>query len=78
VLADIPADAMYEEFARIAPALTDGLLSMAAGYDRILRACSAEPQPEWVRPAGVQRRAAARVGPAPVDDSARRCPGPVL
>ena len=50
MLADIPADAMYEEFARIAPALTDGLLSMAAGYDRILRACSAEPQPEWVRP----------------------------
>jgi len=32
VLAGISADAMYEEFARIAPALTDGRLSMAAGY----------------------------------------------
>jgi hypothetical protein len=29
VLAGIPADAVYEEFARIAPALTDGRLSMA-------------------------------------------------
>src|SRR6202041_2391421 len=28
VLAGIPADAMYQEFARIAPALTDGRLSM--------------------------------------------------
>ena len=48
-LAGIPADAMYQEFARIAPALTDGRLSMAAGYGRILRACGAEPRPELVR-----------------------------
>ena len=48
VLAGIPADAMYQEFARIAPALTDGRLSMAAGYGRILRACGAEPRPELV------------------------------
>jgi putative hydrolase of the HAD superfamily len=49
VLAGIPADAMYNEFARIAPALTDGRLSMAAGYDHILRTCGAEPRPELVR-----------------------------
>jgi HAD superfamily hydrolase (TIGR01509 family) len=49
VLAGIPADAMYTEFARIAPALTDGRLSMAAGYDHILRTCGAEPRPELVR-----------------------------
>ena len=49
VLADIPADAMYQEFARIAPALTDGRLSMAEGYARILRTCGAEPRPELVR-----------------------------
>jgi putative hydrolase of the HAD superfamily len=49
VLAGIPADAMYEEFARIAPALTDGRLSMAAGYSHILQACGAEPRPELVR-----------------------------
>ena len=49
VLAGIPADAMYQEFARIAPALTDGRLSMAAGYGRILRTCGAEPRPELVR-----------------------------
>ena len=49
VLAGIPADAMYQEFAGIPPALTDGRLSMAAGYGRILRACGAEPRPELVR-----------------------------
>jgi HAD superfamily hydrolase (TIGR01509 family) len=49
VLAGIPADAMYTEFARIAPALTDGRLSMAAGYDHILRTCGAQPRPELVR-----------------------------
>jgi putative hydrolase of the HAD superfamily len=49
VLAGVPADAMYAEFARIAPALTDGRLSMAAGYDHILRTCGAEPRPELVR-----------------------------
>jgi putative hydrolase of the HAD superfamily len=49
VLAGLPADAMYQEFARIAPALTDGRLSMAEGYARILRTCGAEPRPELVR-----------------------------
>jgi putative hydrolase of the HAD superfamily len=45
-LAGIPAGAMYAEFARIAPALTDGRLSMAEGYLHILRTCGAEPRPE--------------------------------
>jgi putative hydrolase of the HAD superfamily len=49
VLAGLPADAMYAEFARIAPALTDGRLSMAAGYEHILRTCGAEPRPELAR-----------------------------
>lgn len=49
VLAGIPAEAMYKEFARIAPALTDGRLSMAEGYTEILRACGAVPRPELVR-----------------------------
>jgi putative hydrolase of the HAD superfamily len=49
VLAGISADAMYAEFARIAPALTDGRLSMAAGYEHILRVCGAEPRPELAR-----------------------------
>lgn len=40
---------MYQEFARIAPALTDGRLSMAAGYGHILRTCGAQPRPELVR-----------------------------
>lgn len=46
VLVGIPAGAMYEEFARIAPALTDGRLSMGAGYGHILRASGAKPRPE--------------------------------
>ena len=46
VLAGVPAGAMYEEFALIAPALTDGRLSLGAGYCRIFRACGAEPRPE--------------------------------
>jgi len=49
VLAGIPADVMFEEFGRIAPALTDGRLSLAAGYDHILRTCGAGPRPELVR-----------------------------
>ncbi|HTX29194.1 MAG TPA: HAD-IA family hydrolase [Streptosporangiaceae bacterium] len=49
VLAGIPADAMYAEFARIAPALTDGRLSMAQAYAHILRTCGAEPRPDLVR-----------------------------
>jgi putative hydrolase of the HAD superfamily len=49
VLAGIPAGPMYAEFAKIAPALTDGRLSMAEGYLRILQACGAEPRPELAR-----------------------------
>lgn len=49
VLAGISAQAMYQEFARIAPALTDGRLSMAAAYEHVLRAVGAEPRPELVR-----------------------------
>ena len=40
---------MYQEFARIAPALMDGRLSMAAGYGHILRTCGAQPRPELMR-----------------------------
>ena len=48
-LAGIPADAMYAEFARLAPALTVGELSMAEAFARILKACGAEPEPGLVR-----------------------------
>jgi hypothetical protein len=46
VLAGVPAGVMYEECAQIAPALTNGRLSLGAGYCRIMRACGAEPRPE--------------------------------
>jgi putative hydrolase of the HAD superfamily len=49
VLAGIPADAMYAEFGRLAPALTVGELSMAEAFERILRACGVEPRPDLVR-----------------------------
>ena len=49
VLAGIPADAMYAEFGRLAPALTVGELSMAEAFERILRVCGAEPTPGLVR-----------------------------
>jgi len=49
VLAGIPAEPMYAEFAKIGPALTDGRLSMAEGYLHILRTCGAEPRPELAR-----------------------------
>ena len=49
MLAGLPPEVMFREFARIAPSLTDGRLSLAAGYDHILRACGAEPRPELVR-----------------------------
>jgi len=48
-MAGIPADAMYAEFARLAPALTVGELSMAEAFARILKACGAEPEPGLVR-----------------------------
>ncbi len=48
-LAGIPADAMYAEFVRLAPALTVGELTRAEAYARILKACGAEPGPGLVR-----------------------------
>lgn len=48
-LAGIPANAMYAEFARLAPALTVGELTRAEAYARILKACGAEPEPGLVR-----------------------------
>ena len=49
VLAGIPAESMYAEFGKIAPALTDGRLSMTEGYLHILRTCGAEARPELAR-----------------------------
>ena len=49
VLAGIPADAMYAEFGRLAPALTVGELSIAEAFEQILRACGVEPAPGLVR-----------------------------
>lgn len=48
-LAGLPAEAIYREFARIAPALTDGRLSMTAAYEHILTVNGAEARPELVR-----------------------------
>ncbi len=48
-LAGIPANTMYAEFARLAPALTVGELTRAEAYARILKACGAEPEPGLVR-----------------------------
>ena len=49
VLAGIPADAMYAEFGRLAPALTVGDLSMAEVFEQILLVCGVEPAPGLVR-----------------------------
>jgi putative hydrolase of the HAD superfamily len=49
VMAGIPADAMYTQFARLASALTVGELSMAGAFEQILRACGVEPAPDLVR-----------------------------
>ena len=48
-LAGIPADALYTEFGRVAPALTVGRLSMTEAYQQILRASGVEPRPDLVR-----------------------------
>lgn len=48
-LAGIPAKAMYAEFARLAPSLTVGKLTMAEAYARILAACGVDPEPGLVR-----------------------------
>jgi putative hydrolase of the HAD superfamily len=44
-LAGVPAGIFYGEFARIAPELTVGRISMAEAFGQILRACGVEPRP---------------------------------
>ena len=48
-LAGIPADALYAEFGRVAPALTVGRLSMTEAYQQILQARGVETRPDLVR-----------------------------
>ncbi len=48
-LAGIPADAMFREFRRLAPALSVGEISITAAYAQILQACGVEPRPGLVR-----------------------------
>jgi HAD superfamily hydrolase (TIGR01509 family) len=48
-LAGIPADAMFREFSRLAPALSVGEISIAGAYAKILQACGVEPRPDLVR-----------------------------
>jgi putative hydrolase of the HAD superfamily len=49
VLAGVTADAWQQEYSRIGPALTCGLLSKAEGFGVILQACGLEPRPGLVR-----------------------------
>ncbi len=48
-LAGIPADALFREFRRLAPALSVGEISIAGAYAQILQACGVEPRPGLVR-----------------------------
>ena len=48
-LAGIPADAMFREFRRLAPALSVGEISITGAYAQILQACGIEPRPGLVR-----------------------------
>ncbi len=48
-LAGIPADAMFREFRRLAPALSVGEISIAGAFAKILQACGVEPRPGLVR-----------------------------
>jgi putative hydrolase of the HAD superfamily len=48
-LAGIPADAMFREFRRLAPALSVGEISITGAYAQILQACGVEPRPGLVR-----------------------------
>jgi putative hydrolase of the HAD superfamily len=48
-LAGIPADAMFREFRRLAPALSVGEISIAGAYAQILQASGVEPRPDLVR-----------------------------
>ena len=48
-MAGIPADALYREFGRVAPALSVGQISIAEAFAEILRARGVEPRPDLVR-----------------------------
>ena len=48
-LAGIPADAMFREFRRVAPALSVGEISITEAWAKILQACGVEPRPDLVR-----------------------------
>jgi FMN phosphatase YigB (HAD superfamily) len=48
-MADIPADALYREFGRLAPALSVGQISITEAFAEILRARGVEPRPDLVR-----------------------------
>ncbi len=48
-LAGIPAEALFREFRRFAPALSVGEISIAGAYAQILQACGVEPRPGLVR-----------------------------
>jgi FMN phosphatase YigB (HAD superfamily) len=48
-MAAIPADALYREFGRLAPALSVGQISIAEAFAEILRARGVEPRPDLVR-----------------------------
>jgi len=47
-LAGIPAEALFREFRRFAPALSVGQISITEAYAEILRACGVEPRPDLV------------------------------
>ena len=48
-MAGIPADALYREFGRLAPALSVGQISITEAFAEILRARGVEPRPDLVR-----------------------------
>lgn len=48
-LAGVTEDAWSHEYSQVGLALTNGRLSKAAGFERILRACGVEPRPDLVR-----------------------------
>lgn len=49
VIGGVTARAWAEAFDQLAPALTDGRLSMVQGIGQILRACGTDPRPDLVR-----------------------------
>jgi putative hydrolase of the HAD superfamily len=48
-LAGIPAEALFREFRRFAPALSAGEITITEAYTQILQACGVEPRPALVR-----------------------------